>query len=72
LGAIQRKRLEAVRQHRAELAELSERVRGASPQLHDLTYANLWAQWDTIHNVPWLPAHLAALRGRYLVPIRVG
>lgn len=54
-----------VRRHRAEVAELLERVGRASPRLHALTYDDLWNQRDTVEGVSSLPTHLTALRARY-------
>ncbi len=50
--------------HRAELAELRERVGDARPRLHALTWAELWAAWE-----PTLPEHVAALRERWSVRV---
>jgi hypothetical protein len=63
---------EEVRDHRTEVGELLERVGNANPRLHAVTYAELWRQWGILVDVRWLPAHLAALRGRYAVPIAAG
>ena len=64
--------LREVRCHRAEEAELLERVGNASPRLHALTYTDLWNQWDDLEGVAWLPAHLTALRGRYGMALATG
>ncbi|OAI38504.1 hypothetical protein AYO39_01045 [Actinobacteria bacterium SCGC AG-212-D09] len=61
--------IEEVRLHRAEVAELLDRVGDASPRLHALTYDELWTEWDGLDGEPWLLGHLAALRKRYVVPL---
>jgi hypothetical protein len=55
--------------HRNEVAELLKRVGDASPRLHALSHAELWAQWDTLNDVEWLPHHVSALRRRYAFPL---
>ena len=56
-------------QHRAEVAELLERVGGASPHLHALSYTELWQQWDRLANLDWVPTHLGALSDRYAITL---
>ena len=53
-----------VRAHRAEVAELLERVGDAPPRLQALPWSRLLDEWE-----PVLPAHVAALRERYDVPV---
>ena len=48
--------------HRAETAELLDRVGEAAPRLHVLTWSALWTAWE-----PAMPEHVAALRARYEV-----
>jgi hypothetical protein len=60
---------EAIIQHRSEVAELLERVDGASPQLHALSYTELWQQWDGLADLDWVALHLDALRGRYAIAL---
>jgi hypothetical protein len=46
--------------HRAEVAELLERVGDAPPQLRALTWSQMLDAWEAL-----LPRHVAALRARY-------
>ena len=62
-------RFDEVLAHREETKELRERVGDASPRLHAMSYAQLWAQWATLSEVTWLAGHLAALRYRYALPV---
>ena len=55
--------------HREEIGEFLDRVGDASPRLHALSYAQLWAQWDMLSEVEWLAGHLAALRSRYALTL---
>jgi hypothetical protein len=64
--------LNEIQSHRAEVADLLDRVGDASPRLHAFTYSDLWVQWETLSSVPWLATHLAALRARYAVPLPSG
>lgn len=57
--------IEEVGRHRKELAELVARVGAASPQIHHLTYCELWADWSQRELPAGLAAHVAALRERY-------
>jgi hypothetical protein len=55
-------------EHRAEIAEFSERVTGATPAFKAMSYAELWAVMRA--DAPdLLNAHLDALEGRYSVLI---
>lgn len=54
-------------EHAAELDALLDRVRGATPRLHALTYAALFDAWE-----PVAPVHVAALRARYDVSLGRG
>ncbi len=56
--------LPEVRAHRAEVAELLDRVGDAPPRLHAVPWSRLLDEW-----APALPAHVAALRERYDVPV---
>ena len=53
-----------MREHRAEVAELLDRVGTAPPRLHAFSYAALLDAWE-----PLRPDHVAALRARYDVVI---
>jgi hypothetical protein len=61
--------VDQVTAHRGEVAELLDRIGHATPHLHALTYAERWAQWEQLNDIPWLPEHLAALRDRYARPL---
>ncbi len=54
--------------HRREVAELQHRLGDASPRLHALTYAEIFAEWERI-DVPWIANHVVQLRDRYAVTI---
>ncbi len=56
-----------VLEHRAEVAELLERVGDTVPRLQAVAWPELWDAWE-----PVLPEHVAALRARYLVPVPAG
>jgi hypothetical protein len=63
---------EWVREHRAEVAELQERVAGSEIPLHAMSYSTLLQEWETLADPPcWLREHLEALRDRYSVPVPV-
>lgn len=62
-------RFDEVLAHREEIGEFLGCVGDASPRLHALSYAQLWAQWDTLSDVAWLAGHLAALRSRYTLTL---
>ena len=50
--------------HRAEVAELLERVGDAPPRLHALSWAEVLDAW-----APLMPSHVAALRARYAIKL---
>jgi hypothetical protein len=57
-----------LRKHREEIAELLDRLGpDASPRLHAQSYAELLDAWGPVR-----PAHVAALRARYEVPVGAG
>lgn len=60
---------EAVLSHRAEVSAFAQRLQGASPVLHALTYDELWREWETLSEPGWVEHHVAALRRRYDVPL---
>ncbi len=51
--------------HRAEVAELVDRVGDATPQLHVRTYGEQFEQWSAMTTPEWLEQHVAELRARY-------
>ena len=55
--------------HRAEIAELKDRVGEASPRLHALSYSELLAEWEQLDEPSWVTGHVAQLRSRYAVSI---
>ena len=50
--------------HRAEVADLIDRVGDARPRLHAFSWAQLFDVWETV-----VPEHVGALRERYDVPV---
>lgn len=58
-----------VMSHRAEVAELVERVGDAWPRLHVLCYAELLNEWSTLARPEWVLQHIAELRSRYELPV---
>lgn len=54
--------------HRQEVNDLRQRLGDASPCLHALTYAELFAEWAKL-DVPWIAEHIAQLRARYSTAI---
>jgi hypothetical protein len=63
---------EWVHEHRAEVADLRERVAGSETSLHAMSYSTLLREWETLADPPaWLREHLEALRDRYSVSVPV-
>jgi hypothetical protein len=61
-----------VQEHRAEVAELRERVAGSEIPLHAISYSKLLQEWATLADPPhWLREHLEGLRDRYSLPVPV-
>ena len=56
-------------QHRAEIKELSDRVAGAKPSFHAMSYTDLWQEWESGGAADWLREHIVQLRARYEVEV---
>ena len=56
-------------QHRQEIAEFADRVRGSTPAFAAMSYGELWQDWTDADPPAWLVEHLAQLRARYDVAI---
>jgi hypothetical protein len=54
------------RQHRAEVEELAETLRGASVELIARSYSQIWSEWERAGEPP---PHLPYLRIRYDCPV---
>ena len=57
------------REHRREIAEFADRVRGSNPAFAAMSYRELWQGWGDADPPLWLAQHLARLRARYDVAI---
>jgi hypothetical protein len=55
--------------HRAELDEFNHSVRDPRVRLALMTYAELWDDWSSAHQPPWLRKHAKALQARYEMAI---
>jgi hypothetical protein len=55
--------------HRAEVAELIDRVGDAWPRLHVRTYRQLLDEWSELVTPKWAEQHVAELRDRYELPV---
>lgn len=55
--------------HRAEVAELTDRVADGWPRLHVLSYRELLDEWSALTEPDWTPEHVAQLRARYELPV---
>ncbi len=55
------------RRHRAEIASILQQVGGAAVALEARSFAELWRDWETRVDTPWLRAMVAELRERYAV-----
>ena len=58
----------AFAEHRAEIAEFTDRVAESRPSFFAMSYLELWALWKTA-KPPWLAGHLDDLEARYLVTL---
>lgn len=55
------------RRHRAELQAILQQVGGSAVVLQAQSFAELWRDWETKFDAPWLRAMVAELRERYAV-----
>lgn len=55
--------------HRSEIARFSQTVEGGFPCFRAMSYPELWSLWSEKIRPPWLIAHAANLRKRYLMPL---
>lgn len=61
-----------VNEHRAEVAELRERLAGSEIQLHAFSYSTLLQEWETLADSPyWLREHVEVMRDRYNVSVPI-
>lgn len=62
-------RYAAFAEHRRELAELAETVSSSPVRLFAQSFNELWAEWQDLHEPPWLRGIVARLSERYSVAI---
>ena len=59
--------LQEVTDHRSELARLVELVKGATPELHPLSYGDLLGEWSSLREPDWVTDHTDELRAKRLL-----